>query len=178
MRWSSPASGRRAFYVDLGSIFDLGDLRPFQNYFLIAGKAEPGVNALAGLNVHSIAIQVPIKDLTRNGSRPTNYKDSAATIGVWTTASRRKSTILPDTVAGPWVQVSRLGNPLINEVIIPMGEKDNWNTQSPAKDSQFAKYYANPGLAGLLPVLYPKAFPNLAALDSSKAARETSRRSC
>ncbi|MGO9559237.1 MAG: DUF4331 domain-containing protein [Acidimicrobiales bacterium] len=160
-----------AFYVDLGSIFDLGDLRPFQNFFLIAGKAEPGVNALAGVNVHSIAVQVAIKDLTSDGKRPTSVTASDATIGVWTTASRRKSRVLPDTEAGPWVQVSRLGNPLINEVIIPMGHKDNWNTQSPAHDSQFAKYYANPGLAGLLPVLYPKAFPNLAALNATKDAR-------
>jgi hypothetical protein len=160
-----------AFYVDLGSIFDLGDLRPFQNYFLIAGNAEPGVNALAGLNVHSIAIKVPIKRLTANGSRPTNYKDAHATIGVWTTASRRKSLVRPSTEAGPYVQVSRLGNPLVNEVIIPMGEKDSWNTMAPSGDKAFAKYYAHPGLAGLLPTLYPKAFPHLKKLDASGKAR-------
>ncbi|MGH9297022.1 MAG: DUF4331 domain-containing protein [Acidimicrobiales bacterium] len=166
-------AGQRAdaFYVDLGSIFDLGDLRPFQNYFLIAGKAEPGVNALSGVNVHSIAIQVPITRLTSNGKHPSSYKDSHATIGVWTTASRQKSTIIGAGSTGPFVQVSRLGNPLVNEVLIPMGTKDFWNMQAPSGDSQFAKYVEHPELAGLLPVLYPKAFPHLRKLVASNASR-------
>lgn len=166
-------AGQRAeaFYVDLGSVFDLGDLRPFQEYFLIAGKAAPGVNPLAGKNVHSIALQVPITKLTSSGARPASYSASDATIGIWTTASRQKSFVQPDTATGPYVQVSRLGNPLINEVIIPMGDKDTWNQSSPADDGNFARYYANPGLADLLPVLYPKAFPNLKKLNSSGAAR-------
>jgi Domain of unknown function (DUF4331) len=162
------------FYVDLGSIFDLGDLRPFQGDFLIAGSAQPGVNALAGFNVHTIAIQVPITELTNGGARPSSAAASDATIGVWTTASRQKSTIIGSSgqsSTGPYVQVSRLGNPLINEVIIPMGEKDYWNTQAPSGDSQFAKYFANPGLAELLPVLYPPAFPNLKALNAAGTAR-------
>ena len=68
-------AGQRAdgFYVDLGSIFDLGDLRPFQPDFLLKGPAVAGINTLAGLNVHSIAIQVPIKDLTRDGKLPSSY---------------------------------------------------------------------------------------------------------
>ena len=68
-------AGQRAdgFYVDLGSIFDLGDLRPFQPDFLLKGPAVAGINTLAGLNVHSIAIQVPIKDLTRDGKLPASY---------------------------------------------------------------------------------------------------------
>ena len=65
--------------------------------------------------------------------------------------------------AGPWTQVSRLGNPLINEVIIPMGVKDYWNTQGPRSDAQFATHYDHPTLAALLNVLYPGAFPNIAA---------------
>ncbi len=64
---------------------------------------------------------------------------------------------------GPWQQVSRLGNPLFNEVIVPMSRKDRWNAIDPDQDSQFAKYVAQPELAGLLPVLYPGVFPNLAA---------------
>lgn len=164
-----------AFYVDLGSIFDLGDLRPFQNFFLLAGKAEPGVNALAGLNVHSIALQIPITELTSNGRRPSSYKDADATIGVWTSASRQKSLLLGEGTAthtGPYVQVSRLGNPLVNEVIIPMGKKDYWNSQQPSGDSQFAEFYAHPGLAALLPVLYPKAFPNLKKLTAARTDLE------
>jgi hypothetical protein len=159
-----------AFYVDLGSIFDLGDLRPFQNYFLIPGSSAPGINALAGMNVHTIAIQVAIDSLTAGRGRP-SAAASDATIGVWTTASRQKSSIIGSSSTGPFVQVSRLGNPLVNEVIIPMGEKDYWNSEPPHADSQFAKYFANPGLADLLPVLYPQAFPNLKALNASGAAR-------
>ena len=160
-------AGQRAdgFYVDLGSIFDLGDLRPFQPDFLLKGAAVAGLNTLAGLNVHAIAIQVPIRDLTRDRSRPTNYTSPASTIGVWTTASRQKTLIHgnPATYAGPWTQISRLGNPLVNEVIIPMGVKDYWNTQAPAGDAAFSGYYDRPSLAALLNVLYPGAFSNLAA---------------
>jgi hypothetical protein len=73
-------AGQRAdgFYVDLGSIFDLSDLRPFQPDFLLKGSAVAGINTLAGLNVHSIAIQVPIRDLTRDGTRPTVYTAAEA----------------------------------------------------------------------------------------------------
>ncbi len=69
------------------------------------------------------------------------------------------------------MQISRLGNPLFNEVLIPLGTKDYWNSQSPDVDSQFAAHVANPELAGLLPVLYPGVFPNLAAFNQSGAPR-------
>src|SRR5204863_7609128 len=68
-------------------------------------------------------------------------------------------------------QVSRLGNPLVNEVLIPMGRKDEWNSLPPADDKLFASYVAQPGLSALLPVLYPGAFPNLAALVKSGKPR-------
>ncbi len=171
-------AGQRAegFYVDLGSIFDLGALRPFQNLHLIPLPATQGVNGTQGLNVHTIAIQVPKTLLTSDGSNPTNPADSHSVIGVWATASRQKATIIKgdgqSSEAGPWVQVSRLGNPLINEVIIPMGKKDFWNSQYPVNDSQFVQYYAHPELAGLLPVLYPGVFPNLAAYTKSRADLE------
>jgi Domain of unknown function (DUF4331) len=164
-------AGQRAdgFYVDLGSIFDLGELRPFAPDFLLKGSAVAGINSLASLNVHSIAIQIPISRLTRDGSSPTDYTASNSTIGVWTSASRQKSHMYshPREWTGPWTQVSRLGNPLINEVIIPMGQKDYWNSQWPAGDSQFSQFYDHPSLAGLLNVLYPGAFPNLAAYTSN-----------
>ena len=160
------------FYVDLGSIFDLGALRPFQSAHLInmPGTAE-GVDSLRAANVHSIAIEVPISDLTADGSTPTDPMSPAAVIGVWTSASRRKGRVRDGHheahESGPFVQVSRLGNPLINEVIIPMGDKDRWNRLSPAEDAEFAHYVAHPELAGLLPVLYPGVFPNLDALNQS-----------
>ena len=80
------------------------------------------------------------------------------------------------TSVGPFTQVSRLGNPLFNEVIVPMGRKDEWNRKPPHRDSEFAKYVAQPELAKLLPVLYPGVFPNLAALHDATAP--TCWRSC
>src|SRR6059036_3497858 len=163
------------FYVDLGSIFDLGALRPFQNLHLIPTPAAPGVNGTKGFNVHTIAIQVPKTDLTRNGFNPSDPADPRSVIGVWSAASRRKGTIREKNArivqSGPWVQVSRLGEPLINEVVIELGEKDFWNSASPAGDSQFLDDYAHPQLQGLLPVLYPGVFPNLAGLTASGASR-------
>jgi hypothetical protein len=169
--------GQRAdgFYVDLGAIFDLGNLRPIQelNVFSPFTMGAPGVQSLKALNVHSIALQVPVGAVA-DGT-------TGAVIGVWTSAQRRQVRMLEhdsdcDEV-GPWVQVSRLGNPLINEVVIPMGSKDHWNRSQPVNDADFAKYYANPELADLLPILYHAPgstntlFPNLAALNASGNAR-------
>src|SRR5256884_1428658 len=163
------------FYVDLGSIFDLGALRPFQNLHLIPTPAAPGVNGTKGFNVHTIAIQVPKTDLTRNGFNPSDSADPRSVIGVWSAASRRKGTVREKNArivqSGPWVQVSRLGEPLINEVVIELGEKDLWNSQTPDADAQFLDDYAHPQLQGLLPVLYPGVFPNLAALTGTGASR-------
>ena len=166
-------AGQRAeaFFVDLGAIFDLADLRPFANLHATFGlpgiPKGPGVNATNHVNVHSIAIQVPISAVTRSGH---------PTIGVWTTASRQRVTLWDadqgeNVNSGPFRQVSRLGNPLINEVIIGMGDKDRWNSLPPAGDKQFAHYVTQPGLAALLPVLYPGVFPNLAALVKSGKPR-------
>src|SRR5271165_4089218 len=143
------------FFVDLGSIFDLADLRPFQNLHLIPTAAEPGVDALQTLNVHSIAIQVPISRLTANGAVPSEVMSSEAVLGVWGSASRRKLRITDAaneerSEAGPWTQVSRLGNPLFNEVIVPLGLKDKWNGLQPVHDKAFLKYVQQPELAELL----------------------------
>jgi hypothetical protein len=171
-------AGQRAegFYVDLGSIFDLGALRPFQNLHVIPLPATQGVNGTTGLNVHTIAIQVPKTHLTSDGSHPTNPADPRSVIGVWATASRRKSIIFEGEgkiqETGPWVQVSRLANPLINEVIIPMGRKDYWNQEQPKDDKQFAQYYTHPELQVLLPVLYPGVFPHLAAYSKPRVDLE------
>jgi Domain of unknown function (DUF4331) len=178
-------AGQRAegFYVDLGAVFDLGDLRPFEQDHTTfglsgtgLGQMAAGVNSTAGVNVHSIAIQVPIDQLTANGKRPTSVTSSVATLGVWTTAGRQKAHILgsssaEDVFSGPFVQVSRLGNPLVNEVLIPMAQKDYWNGQPPSEDGQFMSQVANPELAALLPVLYPGVFPNLASYVQSGAPR-------
>ncbi|WIG61355.1 MAG: hypothetical protein OJF49_004103 [Ktedonobacterales bacterium] len=169
-------AGQRAegFYVDLGAIFDLATLRPFQNLHIFPMPAEPGVNTSKGFNVHTIALQIPKNQLTRDGAMPTDPKAPRSIIGIYASASRRKGVIRngaqgPDTESGPWVQVSRLGNPLFNEVIVPIGDKDRWNALDPKDDSQFLKYVQHPELAGLLPVLYPGVFPNLAALTAVRA---------
>jgi hypothetical protein len=161
------------FFVDIGSIFDLADLRPFQNLHLIPTPAAPGVDALQTLNVHSIAIQVPIKSLTADRSRPTDVMSAKAVLGIWGSASRRKMRIRDDanderSEAGPWVQVSRLGNPLFNEVMIPLGLKDEWNARQPVDDKDFIAHVQHPELAKLLPVLYPKVFPHLEALTAPR----------
>ncbi len=143
---------------------------------MIPLPATQGVNGTQGLNVHSIAIEVPKTFLTRDGSNPTNPSDPRAVIGVWARASRRKAIVIAGEgkfdEAGPFVQVSRLAEPLINEVIIPMGKKDYWNSQYPVNDSQFVQYYAHPELQALLPILYPGVFPHLAAYTKPRADLE------
>ena len=144
-------AGQRAegFYVDLGSVFDLLDLRPFQNLHINPMPAAPGVNGLNNLNVHTMAIQLPKSMLTRDGSNPTNPSDPRSVIGVYASASRRKAIVFGPNgnvqEYGPWVQVSRLGDPLFNEVIIPLGLKDFWNSQFPQNDKQLPQLCPGPG---------------------------------
>ncbi len=148
-----------SFFVDTGSIFDLGGLRPFNPAHLLPLAAEAGVDGTGGFNVNSIAIQVPIQQLTKDHALPTGPNDPDAVLGVWAAASRQKHTKLNAngtvSTSGKWQQVSRLGNPLVNEVIIPRVRKDYWNSKTPAGDKEFAKYYRTPELAALVNYLYP-----------------------
>jgi hypothetical protein len=161
------------FYVDLGAIFDLGDLRPFQNLHIASMAAAHGVDATHEFGVHTIALKIPKKQLTPNGSIPTDPMSQKSVIGVWASASRQRSTVRQSDGSiqefGAWMQVSRLGNPLFNEVIVPMGEKDGWNAAAPAGDSEYLPLVQHPELARLLPVLYPGVFPNLAGLKAARA---------
>ena len=178
-------AGQRAegFFVDLGSIFDLGILRPVQQLHTTfglqntgLGAMAAGVNATKGVNVHSIAIEVPKSQLTKGGSAGSDPNAPESVIGVWTSASRQKARVLKaggtDAASGPYLQVSRLGNPLVNEVVVPMSKKDYWNSQAPADDKQFAAAVLNPELAQLLPVLYPGVFPNLEAYNKGTPKRD------
>jgi hypothetical protein len=171
-------TGQRAegFYVDLGAIFDLGILRPFLAAHLAKMPAAPGVNSTKALNIHTIAIQVPKTDLTKGGVKPSKVSSATSTIGVYASASRQASRVINGdgtvTNTGPYVQVSRLGNPLVNEVIIPISLKDKFNSQAPSGDKQFASHVAKPELAALLPVLYPGVFPNLAKFKGDRADLE------
>ena len=140
------------FFVDLGSIFDLGGLRPFNSLHLIALDDAAGQDGVLNYNTHTIAIQVPKTDLLRAPM-------ANGTIGIYASASRPKITILRGDgtfdANGPQVQVSRLGNPLVNEVVIPLGKKDLWNASDPRNDAQFAARYTTPELATLESILYP-----------------------
>lgn len=174
-------AGQRAegFYVDLGAVFDLAGLRPFQPAHLSGLlPAMPGVNSTAAVNVHSLALQVPIDHLTANRRVPASTTDPRAVIGVWTTASRQKARVHVDddswSASGPFTQVSRLGNPLVNELIIGIADKDRWNAKPPTSDGTvFGDYFANPLLGQLLPSLYPGVFPHLAAYNSAHSTNTT-----
>src|SRR4029078_3665103 len=117
-----------AFYVDLGGIFDLGDAPR-----TTGSKSRDGLKCL---NVSTIAMEIDISDLQKDHkgvNRAANILDPNYVIGVWASASRQKIRVFKDygegeTNYGPWVQVSRLGIPLTNEAVIPIGKKDKWNS--------------------------------------------------
>ncbi len=136
------------FFVDLGGVFDLGNL---------PRQSGPYRDGLGQYNTHTIAIQVPISTLRKTGAAatPANILDGDYVIGVWASASRRAMRTLSTTGneptdAGTWVQVSRLGMPLTNEVVIPIGYKDYWNSLTPYQelaDTQLDGFFYNPELA-------------------------------
>jgi hypothetical protein len=132
------------FFVDLGAAFDLGGFR------------LQGRDGVAKFNCHSIVIEVPVATLQKTGktaAMAANILDGDYTIGVWASASRPQITTLDPaggapTTSGNWIQVSRLGMPLTNEAVIPVGDKDKWNRTNPyTGDGAYADYFKNPELA-------------------------------
>jgi hypothetical protein len=127
------------FYVDLGGIFDLANIT--------SGRKKP-TDGVAGFNVHSIALEIPTDQLTGTGKAPMGGASDAQTLGIWSAASRRKVTIRrtrDDQQFGPWIQVSRLGLPLVNEALIGLQDKDYWNHLTPGDDLEyFAPYFLHP----------------------------------
>ena len=175
-RWMFTGQRAEGFYVDIGAVFDLGDLRPFQDLHIGSTMpAAPGINTLKAKNVHSIALKVPKTDLTAGGKYPHDPTKPHSTIGVFASAKRQRSRLIEadgtHVNTGPFMLVSRQANPLFNEVLIPIAKKDYFNSQLPANDSQFEANVAFPELAQLLPVLYPGVFPNLAKLNASGKPR-------
>jgi hypothetical protein len=135
--WAGPRDD--GFYVDLGGVFDAAQLRA-------KGTAQDGV---AGYNVHTIAFEIPTTLLTADGKAPGNTPGNATLLGVWASASRREVDIRfrngERYAFGPWVQVSRLGLPLINEAVIGLQDKDRWNASKPANDvPYYGAYFLNP----------------------------------
>lgn len=145
------------FFVDLAGAFDVGNFRPQTQ---IPTTVNPTKDGLARFNVHTIALKIPISALQAQGkttAQAISILDSTFVIGVWASTSRQQITTLTGNNANPvpsgnFVQVSRLGMPLTNEAIIPVGDKDKWNsvaanTPGPTGELQFAKYFSNPELA-------------------------------
>jgi hypothetical protein len=127
-----------AFFADIGDIFDgLAVRRDL-------GTSGGGKDFFAGYAVHAIALQIPRDQVDPGGNH---------TIGVWAATDRQLATV-GGSGKGPWVQVSRLGNPLFNEVLVPTALKDEWNADSPAGDAQYAPFVLNPILAKLLNSIY------------------------
>ncbi|MBC8752235.1 DUF4331 domain-containing protein [Paraburkholderia sp. WC7.3b] len=152
---------KESFAVALGKTFDLLNLNPL-------GPRNGNQNDLADKNITSIALELPTHCLTGDHRNPV--------IGGWTTSSIRHERLLalnpgsvnhtPETSAGGWTQVSRLGMPLVNELVIGLKDKDKFNNSKPANDGQFADYVTNPTLPALIESLFPEAkaptnFPRL-----------------
>ncbi len=132
------------FFADVGAIFDLVAIRKAGT----TGNLGGGKDFLSGYNVHTIALQIPISQVDT----------TSHVIGVWSSTDRQNVTVNGKVRRG-WTQVSRLGNPLINEVVIPTGLKDGWNRTSPAQDAKYKKYYETPILAAVLNKLYKLGVP-------------------
>ena len=134
------------FFADIGAIFDLVAIRKG------TGNMGGGKDFFAGYGVHTYGVQVPIADLkAKNGI-----------IGVWSSVDRRKVTTRTVSGArdsGGWIQVNRLANPLVNEVVIPTGLKDSWNGLQPWQEGRFRKYYDEPILAAVINQLYKLGAP-------------------
>jgi len=136
------------FFVDLGAVFDLLGNRPLNEAHVAPLPTAPGQDDVAGFNVHSVVLQVPTDSLV----------DGDPVIGVWSTTERRTDRVFGDGKIendGDFTQVSRLGMPLVNEVVAPLGAKDAFNASKPADDEQFLPAVENPEVAGLIPMLYP-----------------------
>ncbi|HET6992628.1 MAG TPA: DUF4331 domain-containing protein, partial [Bacteroidia bacterium] len=164
------------FFVDLGGIFDLGQTR----------GGGTGVNApedgVACKNVHSIAMKIPISTLQKNGlsvSSATSILDGNFVIGVWASASRQQIRTLnangTESYSGSWIQVSRIGMPLTNEAVIPIGSKDRWNSLTPyTEDPAMDDYFCNPELGLYMDASqFGNAVPALSALRIQSNSLQT-----
>ena len=146
------------FWIDLGAAFDTLNLRSAVNGGVLSPAQDAGVtnvssDTVSGYSVNSIAIELPVTLLTQTGNVEAATSTSA-TIGVWATTSRPRLTTrrapLPAASSGAYSQIQRLGNPLINELLIGVGSKDRFSMDQPKNDSQFANFFLDPTLARVL----------------------------
>jgi hypothetical protein len=148
-----------AFFVDLGAIFDGINIDKPGRPNIGLGNQGGGKDDVSSYNTHSFVLQVPESQVTRDGKSVKDAKSSNAVVGVWASTERKRMSVRRHNgrkhYKANWVQVSRLGNPLINEVIIPIGQKDKFNRTSPSDDlANFGKYALNPEPARLLNALF------------------------
>jgi hypothetical protein len=138
------------FFAALGRIFDTVNLTGAG-----LGNQGGGVDDLAGYGVQSIVLQVPESDVTRDGEPVADANAANAVVGVWASTERRAISVR-GSGKGPYTQISRLGNPLVNEVIIPLGQKDRFNRTEPEDDAaNYGKFVLEPELAAVLNALFP-----------------------
>jgi hypothetical protein len=151
------------FFVDLGQTFDAINFRPGVG----TGNQGGGKDDLAGYNVHSIVLQVPESAVTRDGKAVSGPAAPNAVVGVWASTERRALEVSGTGGSrGKWVQVSRLGNPLVNEVVIPIGQKDRFNRTQPKDDAKnYGKYVLNPELAKVMNLLFDLKAPETNRTD-------------
>jgi len=146
------------FFIDLGGFFDSLNFRKASTAPVLSATVDGddqnnyAPNALAGFNVNSIVLEVPITMLTSDGATHL-AGDPKAVIGTWATTSRQKTSVLGGEFGGRWYQVQRMGNPLINEGVIGTGSKDTFSMSEPAKDAQFANFVLNPLVPQILATL-------------------------
>jgi hypothetical protein len=155
------------FFVDLGATFDGLNVRK------LTGNQGEGKDDLSGYNVHSVVLQLPERLVTRNRRAVESAGAANAVVGVWSTTERRRLQVAGRPSArgkGRWVQVSRLGNPLVNEVVIPLGKKDQFNRTTPNRDAAlYGKYVVKPELAAVLNALFDVGAPENGRTDIVQA---------
>jgi hypothetical protein len=145
------------FFVDLGATFDGLNIRQ------LTGNQGQGKDDLSGYNVHSIVMQIPERLVTKDHKAVSGPSASNAVVGVWSTTERKRLQVAGSARRsghGDWVQVSRLGNPLVNEVVIPLGKKDQFNRTTPDRDAKlYGGFVVKPELAAILNALFDVGAP-------------------
>lgn len=160
-----------SFYADVPGVFDLLNVRIIDNTGTLAdgiGQDGNGIDGFKGFNVLTYGIQIPLTDLPQLAYNDAFFGPQLG-VGVYASVSRRAMTerIAGDQFisSGPWVQVNRLGNPLFNEALVALSDKDRFNATDPVDDAQFASYASDPELAALLNVVFGTGFATTGRAD-------------